>query len=88
MEVGLVDTHCHLADTAFDDDRDLAIKRARERGVTHIVAVGGGGPIEASEASAELAAAYPFLRSTAGIHPHDPSQVGPPQVNRLCLGNG
>jgi len=71
MELGLVDTHCHLADPAFDEDRDAAIARARADGVTHMVAVGGGGPIEASEASADLAARHPFLRSTAGIHPHD-----------------
>jgi TatD DNase family protein len=69
--IGLVDTHCHLSDKRFDDDRDAAIQRARDAGVTHIVAVGGGGPIEASEASADLAAKYPFLRSTSGIHPHD-----------------
>ena len=69
--IGLVDTHCHLADKRFDEDRDATIERARSAGVTHIVAVGGGGPIEASEASADLAARYPFMRSTSGIHPHD-----------------
>jgi len=69
--IGLVDTHCHLADKRFDEDRDATIERARSAGVTHIVAVGGGGPIEASEASADLAARYRFMRSTSGIHPHD-----------------
>jgi TatD DNase family protein len=39
--------------------------------VERIVAVGGGGPIELSEAAVELAAERPFLRATAGIHPHD-----------------
>ena len=71
QDIEFVDTHCHLADEAFDEDRDAVVERARAAGVTRIVAVGGGGPIEASEKSAELAAADPALRATAGIHPHD-----------------
>lgn len=71
--VGLADTHCHLTDRAFAVDRDEVIARAVAAGVTHIVAVGGGGPIEASEAAADLADRYPFIRATAGIHPHDAS---------------
>ena len=67
----LIDTHCHLADKKFTDDRDEVVARAREAGVERIVAVGGGGPIEDSERSADMAAADPNLRSTAGIHPHD-----------------
>jgi TatD DNase family protein len=66
-----VDSHCHLTDPAFAEDLAAVIERARAAGVSRIVAVGGGGPIQASEAAADLAAAHPFLRSTAGIHPHD-----------------
>ncbi len=73
MQVGLADTHCHLADDAFDKDREEVVERALAAGVSHIMAVGGGGPIESSEASADLAAAFPFMRSSAGIHPHDAS---------------
>lgn len=69
--VGLVDTHCHLTDPRFVDDVDAVIDRALAAGLTHIVSVGGGGPVEASEQALELAKKYPFLRSTAGIHPHD-----------------
>jgi TatD DNase family protein len=69
--VNLIDTHCHLADESFDVDRAEVIARALESGVTRLVAVGGGGPIEASEKSAELACLHDFMRSTAGIHPHD-----------------
>lgn len=71
MSVGLVDTHCHLSDRRFDADRDAVIARAQEAGLTHVVAVGGGGPLADSVASYELARRFEFLRSTAGIHPHD-----------------
>jgi TatD DNase family protein len=68
---GLVDTHCHLTDARFAVDREAVIERALAAGLTHIVAVGGGGPIEASEEALALAKHHAFLRSTAGIHPHD-----------------
>ncbi|MFN2427628.1 MAG: TatD family hydrolase [Candidatus Binatia bacterium] len=68
---GLVDTHCHLTDPRFADDLDAVIARALEAGLTHIVTVGGGGPVEASEQALELARRHSFMRSTAGIHPHD-----------------
>jgi len=71
--VGLADTHCHLTDRAFAADLDAIVERARAAGVTHILAVGGGGPIEDSEAAAVLAERFPFVRATAGIHPHDAS---------------
>jgi TatD DNase family protein len=71
--VGLADTHCHLTDRAFAGDLDEVVARAAAAGVTHIVAVGGGGPIEHSEAAAALAERFPFIRATAGIHPHDAS---------------
>lgn len=69
----LVDTHCHLTDKAFDEDRDGTLERALAAGVSHIVAVGGGGPIEDSEKAAQLARSHGHIRSTAGIHPHDAS---------------
>jgi TatD DNase family protein len=69
--IELVDTHCHLTDPRFATDQAEVIDRARAAGVTRIVAVGGGGPIELSEAAADLAARHSFLRATAGIHPHD-----------------
>jgi TatD DNase family protein len=68
---GLVDTHCHLTDPRFAEDLGAVIARALDAGLTHMVAVGGGGPIEASEEALALARRHPFLRSTAGMHPHD-----------------
>ena len=65
----LVDTHCHLADPAYDADREDVLARAWAAGVGRIVVVGE------SRASAEralaLAATEPRLAATAGVHPHD-----------------
>jgi TatD DNase family protein len=37
---GLIDSHCHLQDSRFDDDRDASIERAREAGVSALVVIG------------------------------------------------
>jgi TatD DNase family protein len=65
----LVDTHCHLADPAFDADRDAVLARAQAAGVAHIVAIGE--TPERSEAVVALAALTPGLSASAGMHPHD-----------------
>ena len=36
----LVDTHCHLADTAYDHDRADVLDRAWAAGVAHVVVIG------------------------------------------------
>ena len=65
----LVDTHCHLADPAFEADRDAVLARAGAAGVGHIVAIGEspaarrGGPGAGRR--------EPRLSATAGLHPHD-----------------
>ena len=67
----LVDTHCHLADPAYDADRAAVLERAWTAGVGHVIAVGE------SRASAERAVALADqelrVSATAGLHPHEAS---------------
>jgi TatD DNase family protein len=65
----LFDTHAHLHDSAFADDRDAALARARAAGVSRILTVGTD-PQSAHDAIA-LAAAHPDVWAAVGIHPHD-----------------
>jgi TatD DNase family protein len=68
--VPFVDSHVHLGDPSFDDDRDTIIARARTRGCRAMICIGES--IEAAERAARIAAAYPgVIWSTAGVHPHD-----------------
>ena len=69
----LVDTHCHLHFDAFDPDREAVIERAREFGVRYLVNVGTDPAT--NEASRLLAAKYPFITHTAGLHPHHSQEV-------------
>jgi TatD DNase family protein len=65
----LIDSHCHLADTAYDPDRAAVLERAWAAGVGYVVVIGESRP--AADRALQLAAGEPRLASTAGIHPHD-----------------
>jgi TatD DNase family protein len=65
---GLVDTHAHVMDAAFDPDRDAVLARARSAGVAALVLVGFDLP--SSRAAVELAQRLPFARASVGIHPN------------------
>ncbi len=74
-EVGLphdttiIDSHSHLDDGAFDDDRAAVIARAREGGVGAIVNVGFDPARWASTAA--LCAEWPGIYAALGLHPHE-----------------
>jgi TatD DNase family protein len=64
-----IDSHSHLADTAFDADREAVIERAIEAGAALVICIGAS--LEDAARARELAAQYPLLRWTAGLHPQD-----------------
>jgi TatD DNase family protein len=64
----MIDTHAHVHDKQFDDDRDAIIARARESGVANIVTIGCD--LADSGRALEAAARY-GLRASVGIHPHE-----------------
>lgn len=66
----LFDTHAHLNDAKFDEDRKQVIKRARDEfGVQWIVNVGFNR--ETIETTLQLAETYDFIYSAVGWHPTD-----------------
>ncbi|MDB5071213.1 MAG: Mg-dependent deoxyribonuclease TatD family [Candidatus Eremiobacteraeota bacterium] len=64
----MIDTHAHVHDRAFDEDREAMLARARERGVDAIVTVGCD--VEDSRRACDTAESYGLL-ATVGIHPHE-----------------
>ncbi|HEX6655682.1 MAG TPA: TatD family hydrolase [Candidatus Limnocylindria bacterium] len=65
---GLVDSHCHLQDVAFDADREAVLERAAAAGVEQLLVPGFDLP--SSRGAMALAAAYPQVRAAVGVHPH------------------
>ncbi len=79
----LVDTHCHLDDPKFDEDRAQVIDRALAAGVTRMVAVGTGNGPPDLECGVRLADRYDFMYATVGVHPHDASKARAETFTRL-----
>jgi TatD DNase family protein len=71
----LTDTHAHIGAEAFDADRAVVLARAREAGVTAVVAVGE--TLEEAHRNLELAETHRELRPAAGLYPTvlDPEQA-------------
>lgn len=79
----LVDSHCHLDDSKFEEDREQVIERARAAGVELMLAIGTGNGPPDLEVAVRLADRYPFLYATIGVHPHDASKATPDTFTRL-----
>jgi TatD DNase family protein len=73
--VTLVDSHCHLDDSKFDEDREQAIERARAAGVERLLAIGTGSGPPDLHAALRLAEKYDFIYATIGVHPHDAAKA-------------
>jgi TatD DNase family protein len=71
-----IDSHAHLADPAFDEDRDDVVGRAREAGAAALVCIGES--LATAGRARELAGRHAgFVSFTAGIHPHDAAAFDP-----------
>lgn len=71
----IFDTHCHIADPAFDEDRAEVISRFRESGVCRANVVAD--PCEEDpnqEKVFSLVEQYDFLCASIGAHPHNASR--------------
>lgn len=64
----LFDTHCHLDEEAFADDREQVIERAVGAGVRTIVSVGT--TLESSRACIELAESSSHVLAAVGVQPN------------------
>lgn len=65
----LFDTHTHLNDVAFKEDREAVIQRAKDEGVSLLVNVGFNR--ETIPPTLKLAETYDFIYAAVGWHPHD-----------------
>jgi TatD DNase family protein len=69
----LIDTHTHLDDAKYNDDRDVMIVRAREAGVEAFVTIGCD--LMTSQAAVALAEKHPSVYASIGVHPHEVKHI-------------
>lgn len=77
----LTDSHCHLTAEQFAGDREGAIARALEAGVTRMVTIASNA--RDAESALHLARAHDGVWATAGIHPHEVEDAGPEDPKRI-----
>ena len=63
----LVDTHAHICDPSFDEDRDAVLQRAHKAGISAIITVGEN--ISDARKNIELSRKYPICKPAAGLYP-------------------
>lgn len=77
----LFDTHAHLDDEQFDEDRELIIGNIINSEIDLVVNVGAD--LKTSINSIELAKQYEFIYAAVGIHPHDVSKCTDNDLEQL-----
>ena len=70
-----LDSHCHLAADSFDEDRGEMLHRASLAGVDTLLAIGSGYGVQGNAEAIALAEARDEVFATAGIHPHEASEL-------------
>lgn len=64
----LFDSHAHLDDEKFDQDRYEVINKARESGVSYIL--NASSDLASAKNSVSLATDFDFIYAAVGVHPH------------------
>jgi TatD DNase family protein len=75
------DSHCHLTDAAFREDREAVLFRAAEAGVTRAVTIASD--VADARAALELARGKKSLWCTAGVHPHEAGKAKPGDLDAV-----
>lgn len=89
----LFDSHCHLTDAAFREDREAVLHRASEAGVTRLVSIASNvmdardalalarAAADADEAAAPTSPTRVWC--TAGVHPHEAGRAAPDDLQAI-----
>lgn len=67
--IELIDSHAHLDDEKFDNDREEIISKIQDAGIKNFITAGYS--LEGSKKAVELAEKYDFIYATCGISPND-----------------
>ena len=79
----LIDSHCHLEEARFADDRDAVVARAVAAGVTRMITIGASDGLEANVDAVAIARRVPEVYATVGIHPHAATIVAPAVLDEI-----
>ncbi len=73
--MSFVDSHCHLDDKQFSEDRHAVLGRAYAAGVQYMLSIGTGDGPPDLEVAIRQAQMTPRIWATVGVHPNDSAKV-------------
>lgn len=75
------DSHAHLDDARFNEDRQLVIESLKGNDISNIINIGAD--MKSSVLSLEYAEKYDFIYAAAGVHPSETSTMTADDIDRL-----
>ncbi|HPT78529.1 MAG TPA: TatD family hydrolase [Candidatus Atribacteria bacterium] len=78
----LFDSHAHLDDKRFDEDRHELIRELPKRGISYVL--NAGADMKSSRLSVKLAETYSFIYASVGVHPHDAANMKDSDLKALA----
>ena len=75
------DSHCHVDEEAFDEDREEVLSRMKANGVTRCAVIGSD--MKTSRRAAAFAAAHSGVVAAGGFHPHEASRFRESDLDEL-----
>lgn len=79
MENKFVDSHAHLDDERFEEDREELINALNENGIEMVL--NPGADLNSSKSAVALAEKYSFIYAAVGCHPHDSKYMNDETMN-------
>ena len=71
----LIDSHAHLDDARFGQDRSDMIQRAWDAGIRRIITIGTGSGPDDMGFGIPIAESYDWIYASVGTHPHDAAKA-------------
>ena len=69
----MIESHTHMDDSAFDEDRDNLIREIKNSGVEYMMNISAS--LKSIKTSIELAKQYDFIYASVGVHPSESQEL-------------
>jgi TatD DNase family protein len=80
----LIDSHAHIDFPQFAEDREAMLQRARDAGVSTLLAIGTGPGPEKLDVAIPFAEQHDWIYTSVGIHPHEAKEVTRQHLDELA----
>ncbi len=79
----LFDSHCHVDDDKFNEDREDLLSTLPKQGIDYIMNIGAD--MESSRKAVVLAKKYPYIYASVGVHPSETTNLSEKDMDELAL---